>query len=262
MRPFFLQRHAGLQALVLCLGMFTLGLSGHVLAQDLATATPTVSAEVTTSDKSAQTAAGQENTALSTTSKVVANSTVATTAEPAQTERELTPQVNTDTQVGIAGADGLMRLFIMLLACLMVILLSVFLIKRLRFSRVKSAHLQVDGILSLGAKEKVVLLKIKDRKLLLGVTPQQINLICDLTEAPQDENSTTTARSAVTAPAVDLPADDGSAMSAAEFAALMQETPTTQTSTEAPITQSTDMQLASPKATLSLRRRLKLKREH
>ena len=255
MRPYFFKFKAGLQTLALSLGVLTACLSPS-WAQESEEITPTVAA-APASDNHAQNPDSKLN------ATAVANSSAyATDTEMAGNTREGASQALPDTKVGIAGADGLMRLFIMLLACLMVILLSVFLIKRLRFSRVKSAHLQVDGILSLGAKEKVVLLKIKDRKLLLGVTPQQINLICDLTEVPQDENSTTTARSAVTAPAVDLPADDGSAMSAAEFAALMQETPTTQTSTEAPITQSTDTQLASPKATLSLRRRLKLKREH
>ena len=79
--------------------------------------------------------------------------------------------------------------------------------------KVKNAQLQVESLLSLGPKERVVLLQAQGRQLLLGVTAQQITMLCDLSEKPQAQPGIKGAAKSDTEPSEDA---------AAEFAALLE----------------------------------------
>ncbi len=91
-------------------------------------------------------------------------------------------------KAGLATAGGLARWFISTLAVLCVILLIAYFLKKTRFVRTRNAQLEIASMLSLGPKEKVVLLRTHGRELLLGVTAQQVNLLCDLSAAASSRN--------------------------------------------------------------------------
>ncbi|MDA8479966.1 flagellar biosynthetic protein FliO [Citrobacter sp. Awk 4] len=76
------------------------------------------------------------------------------------------------------------------ITCLAVLLIGavVFLLarKRARGNWRSGAEMRIQSVLSLGMKEKLVLVQVEDQRLLLGITPQQITLISNLTrENPQ-----------------------------------------------------------------------------
>lgn len=71
------------------------------------------------------------------------------------------------------------------ITCLVVLLVGglVFLFskKNLRASLRSGGKIQVQSVLSLGIKEKLVLVEVEEQRFLLGVTQQQITLISELT---------------------------------------------------------------------------------
>lgn len=71
------------------------------------------------------------------------------------------------------------------ITCLAVFLIGgvVFLLtrKRARIAGLRGGAMRVQSVLSLGMKEKLILVQVDDQRLLLGVTQQQITLISDLT---------------------------------------------------------------------------------
>lgn len=76
------------------------------------------------------------------------------------------------------------------ITCLAVLLIGavVFLLarKRARANWRSGGEMRVQSVLSLGMKEKLVLVQVEDQRLLLGITQQQITLISNLTrENPQ-----------------------------------------------------------------------------
>lgn len=80
-----------------------------------------------------------------------------------------------------------------IVTCLAVLLIGglVFLFAR-RKSRTpwrNGGTMRVQSVLSLGMKEKLVLVQVDDQRLLLGVTQQQISLISHLPQASQQETS-------------------------------------------------------------------------
>lgn len=77
-----------------------------------------------------------------------------------------------------------------LVTCLIVILLGGLVLllarKKLLPSRRTGREMQVQSVLSLGVKEKLVLVQVEDRRFLLGVTPQQISMLAALDRADTD----------------------------------------------------------------------------
>jgi flagellar protein FliO/FliZ len=80
-------------------------------------------------------------------------------------------------------ASTLLQTIFGLIAVLAVILFLGWMLKRSQFFH--AAHhgqLKVLGAISLGAREKAVLIQVGEQQLLLGVTPQQINTLYTLPE--------------------------------------------------------------------------------
>lgn len=116
-------------------------------------------------------------------------------------------------KAGLATSAGIVRWVLSTFAVLAVIILLAYILKKSRLVKVKNAQLQVESLLSLGPKERVVLLQAQGRQLLLGVTAQQITMLCDLSEKPQAQPGIKGAAKSDTEPSEDA---------AAEFAALLE----------------------------------------
>lgn len=181
-----------------------------------------------------------------TENSVIAPKTVAQDAAPPQDAAVLSSesaQINAATsaaftpavapqpvdQAGLATAGGIARWFGSTFAVLAIIFVCAYVLKKMRWGRVKSAQLQVESMLSLGPKEKVVLLKTHERELLLGVTSQSINLLCDLTAAAAAPNKAAPRLDdkcpddPAPAAAVQDDAASAEAAQAAEFARMMAD---------------------------------------
>lgn len=72
-----------------------------------------------------------------------------------------------------------------LLMVLALIIISALVLKRFNLTQQSSNQLKVVASLSLGAKERVVVVQIGEQQLVLGVSPQQISLLKNL-ETPID----------------------------------------------------------------------------
>lgn len=71
-----------------------------------------------------------------------------------------------------------------LVTCLAVLLLGTLaflLTKRKALSLRNGGKIQIQSVLSLGMKEKLILVQVEEQRLLLGVTPQQISVLANLT---------------------------------------------------------------------------------
>jgi len=92
--------------------------------------------------------------------------------------------VNDAPQVGkhvMANMDA-GSMLLSLLMVLALIIVSAFVLKRFNIAQQGSKHLSVVTSLSLGAKERVVVVQVGDKQLLLGVTAQQVTLLENLAE--------------------------------------------------------------------------------
>ena len=69
-----------------------------------------------------------------------------------------------------------------LLMVLALIIVSAFILKRFNLTQHSSNHLKIVANLSLGAKERIIIVQIGEQQLVLGVCPQQISLLKDLEE--------------------------------------------------------------------------------
>lgn len=70
-----------------------------------------------------------------------------------------------------------------LLAVLGVIVLLAWAVKRMNLQGMNVGNdLKLQSILSLGTKEKVAVIEVEGKRLLLGITPQNINMLCELDE--------------------------------------------------------------------------------
>ncbi len=139
-----------------------------------------------------------------------------TEAAPAAVSTEVAaPAAKPVDKAGLATSAGIVRWVLSTFAVLAVIILLAYILKksRLVLVKVKNAQLQVESLLSLGPKERVVLLQAQGRQLLLGVTAQQITMLCDLSEKPQAQPGIKGAAKSDTEPSEDA---------AAEFAALLE----------------------------------------
>ena len=91
------------------------------------------------------------------------------------------------------GAFSLLSWLISTLAVMLIIFALAYLLRRSRYFTGRSGNLRLISHLALGPKERVVELEAGGRRLLLGVTPAQINLLCELDtgdlKAPEDNGS-------------------------------------------------------------------------
>ncbi|MCP2006032.1 UNVERIFIED_ORG: flagellar protein FliO/FliZ [Buttiauxella agrestis ATCC 33320] len=82
-----------------------------------------------------------------------------------------------------------------LITCVVVLLVGgvVFLLakKKSRTSWRSGGEMRVQSVLSMGLKEKLVLVQVENQRLLLGVTQHQITLISNLTGQNQQEETPT-----------------------------------------------------------------------
>lgn len=91
-----------------------------------------------------------------------------------------------NSQIGgslIRPGDYLGQIMISLLLVLAIIFIGAWLVKRYgRFSAVADGQLRVLGMLSVGQKERIMLLQVGSQQLLVGVTPSRITRLHELAE--------------------------------------------------------------------------------
>jgi len=87
--------------------------------------------------------------------------------------QEKTPVVGSHISGGMNAVSMILSLFIVLA----VIVVSAYLLKRFNIIQNTTQDLKVVASLPLTAKEKLVVVQVGEKQLLLGVTNQQINLI-------------------------------------------------------------------------------------
>jgi len=100
---------------------------------------------------------------------------------------------NQNPEVGkhvMANMDST-SMIISLLMVLALIILSAYILKRFKLVQQGGGHLKVIASLSLGAKERVIVIQSGEKQLMLGVTPSQITLIEQL-EVPIETPSLAT----------------------------------------------------------------------
>jgi len=94
---------------------------------------------------------------------------------------EQTPQVGKHVMANMDASSMILSL----LMVLGLIIISALVLKRFNLTQQSSNQLKVIASLSLGAKERVVVVQIGEQQLVLGVCPQQISLLKNL-ETPID----------------------------------------------------------------------------
>lgn len=82
---------------------------------------------------------------------------------------------------GLNSADGIIKWLLSTIAVLGVIFAFAYFLKRSRFVQRGAGPIVLENQIALGPKERVVQIKVGERHLLLGVTSNSVNLICDLT---------------------------------------------------------------------------------
>ena len=97
------------------------------------------------------------------------------------TDVEQTPQVGKHVQANM-NANSMILSLLMVLG---LIIISALVLKRFNLTQQSSNQLKVIANLSLGAKERLVVVQIGEEQLVLGVCPQQISLLKSL-ENPID----------------------------------------------------------------------------
>jgi flagellar protein FliO/FliZ len=99
------------------------------------------------------------------------------------TETE-TPIVESAPEVGkhvLANMDA-SSMILSLFMVLALIIICALVLKRFNFAQQNTSQLQVVASLSLGAKERLVVVQVAEQQLVLGVTAQQVTLIDNLAE--------------------------------------------------------------------------------
>ncbi len=82
----------------------------------------------------------------------------------------------------LVTTSGLVTWFITTIAILILIVVIGLFLKRSRFVKRQSGQMAIEGQLALGPKERAVIIKVGNRKILLGVTAHNINYLADLGE--------------------------------------------------------------------------------
>ena len=107
-----------------------------------------------------------------------ANETIAETKTAATIIAEEAPQVGKHVMANMDASSMILSL----LMVLAIIIVSAFVLKRFNIVQQGSSHLSVVTSLSLGAKERVIVVQVGNKQLLLGVTSQQVTLLDSLAE--------------------------------------------------------------------------------
>lgn len=89
---------------------------------------------------------------------------------------------------GLSSPEGIIKWLLSTIAILGLIFACAYLLKRSRFVQRGGGPMSVESQIALGPKERVVQLKVGERHLLLGVTANSVNFLCDLT-APAESSS-------------------------------------------------------------------------
>ena len=123
---------------------------------------------------------------------------------------------------GLNSADGIIKWLLSTIAVLGVIFAFAYFLKRSRFVQRGSGPIVLENQIALGPKERVVQVKVGERHLLLGVTSNSVNLICDLTALDAKNAAGAASVDAASAAAASVaPAASAAASAAAGNAPLM-----------------------------------------
>ena len=123
---------------------------------------------------------------------------------------------------GLNSADGIIKWLLSTIAVLGVIFAFAYFLKRSRFVQRGAGPIVLENQIALGPKERVVQVKVGERHLLLGVTSNSVNLICDLTALDAKNAAGAASVDAASAAAASVaPAASAAASAAAGNAPLM-----------------------------------------
>lgn len=118
---------------------------------------------------------GQQTAVVNGSANVEVAEKVQKEPEPVVTTTQ-TPQVGKHVQANMDAGSMILSL----LMVLALIIISALVLKRFNITQQGSSQLKVIASLSLGAKERVVVIQIGEQQLVLGVCPQQISLLQNL----------------------------------------------------------------------------------
>lgn len=90
--------------------------------------------------------------------------------------KETTPQVGKHVMANMNAGSMILSL----LMVLGLIIISAIVLKRFNLTQQNSSQLKVVANLSLGAKERIMVVQVGEQQLVLGVSPQQISLLTNL----------------------------------------------------------------------------------
>lgn len=123
---------------------------------------------------------------------------------------------------GLNSADGIIKWLLSTIVVLGVIFAFAYFLKRSRFVQRGAGPIVLENQIALGPKERVVKVKVGERHLLLGVTSNSVNLICDLTALDAKNAAGAASVDAASAAAASVaPAASAAASAAAGNAPLM-----------------------------------------
>lgn len=123
---------------------------------------------------------------------------------------------------GLNSADGIIKWLLSTIVVLGVIFAFAYFLKRSRFVQRGAGPIVLENQIALGPKERVVQVKVGERHLLLGVTSNSVNLICDLTALDAKNAAGAASVDAASAAAASVaPAASAAASAAAGNAPLM-----------------------------------------
>ena len=123
---------------------------------------------------------------------------------------------------GLNSAVGIIKWLLSTIAVLGVIFAFAYFLKRSRFVQRGAGPIVLENQIALGPKERVVQVKVGERHLLLGVTSNSVNLICDLTALDAKNAAGAASVDAASAAAASVaPAASAAASAAAGNAPLM-----------------------------------------
>lgn len=86
----------------------------------------------------------------------------------------------TATNRGLVSSANIVSWITSTFVILFIILILAYLLKKTRFGRINTGDLRIENQLFLGPKQKVMVVNAYGRKVLLGVTVNQINYLTDL----------------------------------------------------------------------------------
>lgn len=88
---------------------------------------------------------------------------------------------NAVSALPVSGVSSVGYVTIALAVVLALIYAAAWLLRRLKsFNGISKSSLTVVEAVSVGAKERVVLIRVKDRQVLLGVAPGRVNMLVDI----------------------------------------------------------------------------------